>query len=296
MIFWRQKVLLALLEKAPNQKASKIQFLKWLFLLKEEDIDSCGSFYDFLPYKYGPFSFSVYREITEMESYGWIRSNDQSFQYSAGNSDSTIGTLSSRVLERLEKVLMIYGKCSQADLIEYVYKKHPWYASRSIICNDGRNTVFQEPQQGIYALGYEGLSIDAFLNIILKSGIRQVIDSRNNPISRKYGFAKSALEVRCSDIGVKYFHFPQVGIPSSIRYKIQEKEKLWSRYRKEILREASTTVKTIGDIVLKEPSMVICFEKAPQDCHRHILVEDLSQKTGLPVLHYDSETHHWQRQ
>ena len=77
MVFWRQKVLLALLETAPNKRASRTQFIKWLFLLKkEEDVDRYGSFYDFVPYKYGPFSFLAYRDIAELERFGWIESDD----------------------------------------------------------------------------------------------------------------------------------------------------------------------------------------------------------------------------
>ena len=296
MIFWRQKVLLALLEKAPKQTASKIQFLKWLFLLKEEENIHChGRFYDFLPYKYGPFSFSVYRDISEMESWGWIESDEEYFHFKGTSNGSTHDALSPKVLGLLEKIIGNYGELPQEVLVEYVYQKYPWYASRSSIRKPYQQIKSKDPEPGIYSLGYEGLSIDAFLNIILEAGIRCVIDSRNNPISRKYGFSKTLLEKKCLDIKVEYYHFPDVGIPSDIRHKIHNKSTLWDRYRQDILPNASDTLKLLTDITLKRPSMVICFEKSPEDCHRHILAEEISHRTRLPVFHYDSETRNWQK-
>jgi hypothetical protein len=41
--------------------------MKWLFLLRQDEPEAAGpSFYEFVPYRYGPFSFQAYREIASL--------------------------------------------------------------------------------------------------------------------------------------------------------------------------------------------------------------------------------------
>ncbi len=45
----------------------------------------------------------------------------------------------------------------------------------------------------IYTLGYEGLDIASFLNILRHHHIQTVIDVSQMPLSRKFGFSKTIL-------------------------------------------------------------------------------------------------------
>ena len=297
MIYQRQKVLLALLRESPNSSASKIQFVKWLFLLREEEnIDRYVNFYNFFPYKYGPFSFLAYRDIAELERSGWVKSDSNSFRYTVPEKDVDKLTLPPDVTRSIEKILENYGRLSQQDLIEYVYRKYPWYASRSEIRQSIRPIDTSNARLAIYSLGYEGLSIDAFLDVILKAAIRIAIDSRNNPISRKYGFSKAVLAGKCSDVGIEYYHFPELGIPSEVRRQIQDKNALWDLYAKEIIPGKPEILRSIASICKADPSVLICFEEKPEDCHRHIMARELSRRTSLPVIHYRKTIEKWQRE
>ncbi len=68
----RQKTLLLLLRLA-RRPVSKLELTKWAFILRQETPSGGGNaFYDFLPYKYGPFSFCLYREIDALIRDGYV--------------------------------------------------------------------------------------------------------------------------------------------------------------------------------------------------------------------------------
>lgn len=294
MIYWRQKVLLALLKNAPEKKASKIQLVKWLFLLKEEEhLNNHGSFYDFLPYKFGPFSFLVYRDINKLEQFGLVNSDDVSFQSTSFDKQDIGNALPPKIVNSISKILYNYGRIPQQHLIDYIYKKYPWYASRSEI-NNLQNTCHTEKvNTAIHSLGYEALSIDTFLNAVLKRGISNVIDIRSNPISHKYGFSKSSLENKCKEVKIDYCHFSEVGIPSKIRKVVDNRTILWEIYRDTILPMASKAINAISEICVKKPSVLLCFEKDHSACHRGILASEIASKTGLPIFHYQGDINNW---
>ncbi len=287
MMYQRQRVMLSLLSKMPEEKASKIQFVKWLFLLKEEEnIDRYVKFYSFFPYKYGPFSLVAYRDIDELERFGWIKSDSKFLRYIVPKRGYSESKLSLSVMYSIEKIMGNYGMLPQQSLVNYVYEKYPWYASRSSIRQSDSPKYPPKARPAVYSLGYEGLSIDAFLDAVLKAGIQVVIDSRHNPISRKYGFSKNTLAEKCLDVGITYHQFSAVGIPSKIRNQIQDRQTLWDFYTEEILAKNSEALKSIANICKNAPSVLICFERKPEDCHRHIIAREISVRTGLPIIHY----------
>ena len=58
----RQKALLSILQQVGGQ-ATTLQLMKWAFLLGQETQSHGGkTFYQFIPYRYGPYSFTLNRE------------------------------------------------------------------------------------------------------------------------------------------------------------------------------------------------------------------------------------------
>ncbi len=66
--FYRQRFLLLLLEMAGGH-LSKMDFQKLLFLSQKE---AEFSYYDFVPYHYGCYSFQAQSDIELLESFGWL--------------------------------------------------------------------------------------------------------------------------------------------------------------------------------------------------------------------------------
>ncbi len=291
MLYWRQRVLLALLQRAPAQTASKLQLMKSLFLLREEErFSELGSYYDFVPYKYGPFSFLAYRDIQELERLGCVQIEGNCIR--RNQEFPAPPKMTSGVTYSIARIAETYMSMPHEQLMRYVYGKYPWYASRSLLPSRAK-IPDRQAEPGVYSLGYEGLSIDSFLSILLHAGIRAVVDSRNNPISRKYGFSKASLQGRCEDFGLEYRHYPDIGIPPENRQQAADRATLWSDYIKRILPTAADSLQAISGLCKRAPTVLICFEKNKQDCHRRILAREISTTTGLPVIDYLHEGGIW---
>lgn len=289
MIYRRQKVLLNVLSQKES-KVSRIKLMKWTFLLfQETDIADNVRFYEFVPYDYGPFSFSVYKDISELQRDGLVSQGEKFIWCEKGRIDKKFIELPKNILNSISKVLNNYGDLSRAQLQEYIYRKYPWYAKNSKFRHN-TNTIKSARPTAIYTLGYEGFTIDGFLNYVLIKGLRAIIDVRNNAISRKYGFSKKTLLRLCNNLNIEYFHFPNFGIPSSYRVNIHsfndlDYTRLWDLYEKDILGLNINRKEELIEIITDQPSSIFCFEKNPIKCHRNRLSNILSKETGLEIIH-----------
>ena len=87
--------------------------MKWCFLLRHEsETEGGNSFYDFVPYKYGPFSFALYQEIQKLQSLSYVLSHgDQVWKLNPELASAVVGV--SRVVERdVRTVVKDFGRLS----------------------------------------------------------------------------------------------------------------------------------------------------------------------------------------
>lgn len=74
----RQRALLAILGEF-KEAIAPITLVKLAFLASiESDLQSDRTFYEFVPYHYGPFSFALYRELSTLRDYGYVTANHSS--------------------------------------------------------------------------------------------------------------------------------------------------------------------------------------------------------------------------
>ncbi|WP_322789506.1 DUF488 domain-containing protein [Bartonella elizabethae] len=64
-----------------------------------------------------------------------------------------------------------------------------------------------------FTIGYEGKSLDHYLNCLIENNVKTLCDVRKNPISRKHCFSKRQLEKAISNIGIKYMQFLNFKFP-----------------------------------------------------------------------------------
>ena len=57
-------------------------------------------------------------------------------------------------------------------------------------------------------IGYEGLTIRDFIDLLKRCRVSMIVDALELPISRKPGFAKAALAAMLEKHGIKYQHVP----------------------------------------------------------------------------------------
>lgn len=145
----------------------------------------------------------------------------------------------------------------------------------------------------IFTLGYQDLSIQQFLEKLKSNSIRVLIDVRKNPISRKTGFSKRSLSERLNEIGIAYYHFPELGVPSNKRRELVGGDRttydsLFSFYETDIVSQAMTSVNTIKELANENNRIALaCFEKDHNLCHRGKLSEIISRDRSFAdrVMH-----------
>ncbi len=60
----------------------------------------------------------------------------------------------------------------------------------------------------LFTIGYEGISLETYLNRLIENDVKLLVDVRSNPLSMKYGFSKNTLNKYCQSIGIEYEHIP----------------------------------------------------------------------------------------
>ncbi|MBI5569039.1 MAG: DUF488 domain-containing protein [Desulfomonile tiedjei] len=281
----RQRIILYMLEKAGGS-ASRIQLMQWTFLLRQETPSRGGSaFYDFLPYKYGPHSFQLDQDMGNQVKSGLVRApDDKTWSLAEG---SLVPPAPSQEILDAANVMHQYGEMSPQTLIDSVCSRFPWF---TINCENPGRRMLERPtaDPAVYTIGYQGLSIDFFLNFLLQSGITALADVRDTPWSRNYGFHRGTLSRLCESIGIQYWGFPQLGVPSGERTGVdseQDRETLFCRYRERIPREQSQFLASLAEKVRDRATALLCMESDPSMCHRSQLANLVSERTNLPVAH-----------
>jgi uncharacterized protein (DUF488 family) len=131
-------------------------------------------------------------------------------------------------------------------------------------------------------IGYEGISIDCYLNKLIKNNIKLVCDVRKNPISLKYGFSKNQLKEHLRKVNIDYIHMPDLGIESERRRKINYKsefKKLFQWYERELKTHKDSHVKKVLEYLREYRRIALtCFESSHLNCHRHKLACALTPK------------------
>lgn len=283
----RQRALLRLLVEAGGT-ASHLDVTKWAFLLRQETPSRGGSaYFQFVPYKFGPFSFCLFQEAEALRRDGYLESVDVRTWGVLPAGQSSSENLAPRVRTDVADVVRRFKRLSRRRLIEYVYNRYKWYTINSEI---DRRAARPVASPATYTAGYEGLLVDGFLNGLLQRGIRRVIDVRNNPVSRRYGFHKTTFARLCGSLEIEYRHFPQLGIESADRVCLDGPaaySALFEHYEATTLRSHSLAIANVASLMSKMPSVLVCMEARPDKCHRSRLAKAVSEVANLPVHHLE---------
>lgn len=282
----RQRCLLYMVERA-KRLVTHLELTKWAFLLAHEMPSHGGSaFYDFLPYKYGPFSFALFHESADLVRNGYLRDaqvDERSAWLRVEDVESGTVDLPSELQADAGRIVDRFASWSSDALIDYVYNGFPWYTANSQIRQMQDRPV---AQCAVYTVGYEQWSVDQLLNGLMKCGIVRIIDVRHNPVARRYGFHKSTLSQLASKVSIEYVHVPELGIPSELRRDLQcprDYVDLFGEYSRSILPQKQDAVARVSRLIAEKPSVLLCMEADPAMCHRTTLAVEVSRRTGLPV-------------
>jgi hypothetical protein len=206
-----------------------------------------------------------------------------------------VATVPSMVRMRMDQFSKRHARVRGEALVAEAYRRHPFHATRSEIA--GRLLAGEPPTlagieaarpkagaPGVCTIGYEGSSLEGYLNRLLHGGVTLLCDVRRNPLSRKYGFSKTTLSKACEGVGIRYEHLPELGIASEERQELKNQadyDALFTAYERESLPRQTAALKKIGAWVQAgERVALTCFEKLPEQCHRHCVAEALARTFG----------------
>jgi uncharacterized protein (DUF488 family) len=140
----------------------------------------------------------------------------------------------------------------------------------------------------LYTIGYEGVSLEQYLNKLIGKDVKVLVDVRKNPMSMKYGFTKRQLLKACEAVSIQYVHFPEVGIVSEERQELScqaDYDCLFDKYRQETLPHTNSTQEKILQLLKdKQRIALTCFEPNICQCHRKHLAEAIIK---LPEWNYE---------
>lgn len=124
----------------------------------------------------------------------------------------------------------------------------------------------------VLTIGYEGHTISEFIRQLCSREVEAVLDVRADPNSRKPGFSKAVLEERLNEVGIRYFSFPKLGIPSFYRRKYPVRIELLNFYERELLPNVPEEIERAAKVCRKYRSVLLCYEADPMQCHRSRLL------------------------
>jgi uncharacterized protein (DUF488 family) len=287
-MFYRRKIILALLQLFEGE-LEKIRLQKLLFMFSKRQETAV---YDFVPYKYGCFSYSANADMTAMVKHGLLTETETNF--SIAQKADYLKMVKEDDYKLLYDIKRQYGKMNAEALMRHTYVNYPYWATKSIkaksLLSDYelekvKKSIPDTDKIILFTIGYEGISLEEYLNRLLLNNIKVLIDVRNNPISMKYGFSKNQLVKYCGNMGITYIHFPEVGIQSEQRQELNSQadyDRLFSIYNSDNLVKTKSTQQKILKLLQQHKRIALtCFEADICQCHRSHLAEAIKALPGF---------------
>lgn len=158
-------------------------------------------------------------------------------------------------------------------------------------------------QNTLFTIGYEGISIDTYINKLLASHIKTLVDVRKNAYSNKFGFSKKEFQYCLEKAKIKYIHIPELGIESEKRQELKTaksssssgydlfgngvrniENKLFEDYKTQLSTKQQYIDKLLQILAQDKLIAITCFEADYKCCHRHVLAESLSGVGVVNIL------------
>jgi uncharacterized protein (DUF488 family) len=290
MLFDRQKRLLALVDALGGEVGNR-DFQKLLFLYCREVEETPA--YEFVPYKFGGFSFTSYADKRRLTEHGLLEDEERVWKLTPAG--RAVAKVSPMVRVGMDQFARREGGLRGDALVAEAYRRHPYYAIRSEIAERllSRDAGAREAiaaarpaagKPGLCTIGYEGSTLEGYLNRLLHAGVTLLCDVRRNPLSRKYGFSKGTLSKGCEGVGIRYEHLPELGIPSEERRELRSQadyDALFAVYERDNLPKQGEALAKIRAWVAEGYCVALtCYEAEPCQCHRHCVADALEREFG----------------
>lgn len=250
--------------------------------------------YDFIPTASGPYSLKVEADLKALAKEGWLSYIEG---WALSVPEAQLPTINAHQRKSLQNLRSYYGDDHRA-LLRAIYQQAPFYLSRygslQTLFDEQemaqiKGTLHQEQRKRLYTMGYEGRSIENYLNLLLKYNIQVLVDVRANPYSRKFGYKKREMERGCELMGIRYEHVPELGIPKAMRQQVASNADFYhllDHYEQSMLPQQTEALQYLNQLIDQEGSIILtCYEANPEDCHRLSIANQMDGFTNYSVEH-----------
>ncbi len=135
----------------------------------------------------------------------------------------------------------------------------------------------------LFTIGYEGKSIEVFIEELLEKNICVLVDVRLTPLSRKPGFAKRRLATELAKHNIEYLHFPALGNPKDNRnnFRATRSGSAAMKFRRLMRRDSDDVLYEIANMSKRKKIALMCFEHDAMCCHRTVVAELVAEKDAV---------------
>lgn len=146
----------------------------------------------------------------------------------------------------------------------------------------------------VYTIGYEGSALSDFVATLQAAGVEHLLDVRELPQSRRPGFSKRALSEALATAGIGYSHVKQLGDPkhgreAARRGDMDEFRAIFEAHLD--LPASKAALEEVADAVTQRPTVLMCYERNPKECHRSLVARRLVGLRSLQVQHLGVRSH-----
>jgi len=288
-MYYRRKILLSLLEIFGGELEG-IRLQKLLMLLSRSQEKPS---FDFVPHTQGCFSFRANADLKTLSKYKQVI--EQNGFWKKVEKESYITELKQKDRQALVEMKDRYEHKSLEDIVITINESYPFYAMNttspygtinSTEPETGYNNETEANRNKLFTIGYEGISLESYLNKLIRNDVKSLLDVRKNSVSMKYGFSKRQLQEACHGINIMYYHLPELGIESNKRKKLESQADynlLFKEYERVNLPNTIKVQEQVLNLVDKYQRVALtCFEADVCQCHRKPLAESISRLSNSP--------------
>ena len=135
-------------------------------------------------------------------------------------------------------------------------------------------------------IGYEGKTVEEFLDQLDAAGVALLIDVRAVAASRRPGFSNTALAGALRERGIDNLHLrphgtPKAGRDAARKGRIAEMRAIYEEQLE--TPEAALAMETAFAAAGERHTALLCFEADAASCHRAMVAERLVARGGFEV-------------
>ena len=138
----------------------------------------------------------------------------------------------------------------------------------------------------LFTTGYEGEPQVAVIDRLRGAGVELVIDVRAIAASRRPGFSKTILGSTLTEAGIGYLHLRDLGTPKAGRDAARAGRPAEMRRIFEDHLQTTAAHHALEAAIsesLGRRACLLCYEADPACCHRAVVAERITERTGCTV-------------